>query len=82
MTSGGLLDALQLVGVALGLIGQVLISQKKRSAFVIWGISNIAIFALNVIAGLYLMAGLFAVYFGFCVYSFIKWRTSDKTVQS
>jgi len=64
---------MQVAGVALGLWGNWLVGQRRRSAFVVWGASNIFILAVNVLAGLYIMATLFAVYLAFCVHNYILW---------
>lgn len=66
-------EAMQVAGVVLGLWGNYLIGLRRRSAFVVWGASNIFILAVNVLAGLYIMASLFAVYLAFCVHNYVLW---------
>jgi nicotinamide riboside transporter PnuC len=71
-------ELMQVAGVALGLWGNFLIGQRRRSAFVVWGASNIFILAVNVLAGLYIMASLFAVYTGFCAHNYFLWSRDQE----
>lgn len=66
-------ELMQVAGVVLGLWGNWLIGQRRRSAFVVWGASNLFIIAVNVLAGLFIMAGLFAVYLAFCIRNYVLW---------
>jgi len=70
-------ELMQVAGVALGLWGNYLVGQRRRSAFVVWGASNVFCVAVNVLAGLYIMASLFVVYLGFCVHNYILWSRNE-----
>jgi len=73
-------EIFQIAGVALGLWGNVLVGQRRRSAFVVWGFSNGFLVVVNVAAGLHIVAFLFAVYLVFCLRNFVLWsRPPDET---
>jgi len=72
-----MLMVLQAVGLITGLLGQWQIVQRKRSAFVTWSVSNVAIVAVQVDRGVYVLAGMFAVYLVLCMYAYLEWGKND-----
>jgi nicotinamide riboside transporter PnuC len=66
-------DLLEWIGVGFGLIGQYLIAERRRSAFVIWAISNIALIGLAWHVGQVKLMALYCVYLYFCFYSYREW---------
>lgn len=68
-----MLTLLQTVGLVTGLAGQWLVAKRKRSAFVVWGVSNIAIIWVQVATETYLLALMFSAYLVLCVYAFFQW---------
>jgi hypothetical protein len=68
-----IIEGLQLAGWLLTLVGQVLVTLKFRSAFVVWGVANVCLFAVQVRAELYWAAGMFATNLAFCFWSFRRW---------
>ena len=68
-------EALQIVGWILTVVGQILITGKRRAGFVVWMVSNVALIVLNVHAGLRWSAMMFTTNLLCCIWSY--WRWSD-----
>ena len=58
----------------LSLVGVVLNIKQKRSCFIIWGVTNAAWAGVDLNAGLYAQAVLFAVYFVLAVWGYMAWK--------
>jgi nicotinamide riboside transporter PnuC len=54
--------------------GVILNIKRKRSCFIIWGITNAAWVWVDLDAGLYAQAVLFAVYFALAVWGYFAWK--------
>lgn len=66
-------EALQLVGWGLTVVGQLLITSKRRAGFVAWMVSNVALIVLNLHAGLRWSAMMFATNLLCCIWSYWRW---------
>jgi nicotinamide riboside transporter PnuC len=71
----GLATALQIVAVVCGLLGQLLLAMKRRSAFWIWIVSNAALMTLNAALHLWWLVALYAAYTSLCALSLWTWRS-------
>lgn len=58
----------------LSLVGVVLNIKRKRSCFIIWGVTNAAWAAVDLYVGLYAQSALFAVYFVLAIWGFMVWK--------
>lgn len=58
----------------LSLVGVVLNIRRKRSCFVVWGVTNAAWAVIDLDAGLYAQAALFAIYFALAIWGFMVWK--------
>jgi hypothetical protein len=70
----GLATALQIVAVVCGLLGQLLLALKRRSAFWIWIVSNAALMTLNAALHLWWLVAMYAAYTSLCALSLWTWR--------
>ena len=61
---------------ALSLIGVVLNIKKRKSCFVVWGVTNASWAVIDFHAGLPAQGVLFTVYLGLAVWGMIEWRRS------
>lgn len=59
------------------IIGTVANIYKKRWCFIIWLFTNSLWCAVDIVAGLYSQAILFAVYVGLAVWGIVKWRRHE-----
>jgi hypothetical protein len=80
MSESLLIDALQWAGFTLGLLGNWLVGKRDERAFLVWAFSNILVVWINVHAGLYVMAGLFAIYLVFCIHNYLHWKRAPLTM--
>lgn len=71
----GLATVLQIVAVVCGLLGQLLLALKRRSAFWIWIVSNAALLTLNAALHLLWLVALYTAYTSLCALSLWTWRT-------
>jgi len=74
ITLARLAEILQVVGWMLTLAGQVLVTFKQRSAFVVWAFANLALIGVQLDAQLFGSAGMFATNLIFCAWSYWRWR--------
>lgn len=58
--------------------GAFLNSQSKKIGFLVWGICNVAWFAVDASRGIWAQCGLYIVFIGFNVYGWIKWTAKEK----
>lgn len=61
----------------MSLLGVVLNIKKKKSCFIVWGITNASWAVIDFRAGLPEQGVLFAVYFCLAVWGLIEWRRAD-----
>ena len=73
-----LIVALQITAWALTLMGQALITYKRKSGFIVWGGANIAMILLGLLAGLHWSVGMFVTNQLFCIWSYRKWAKEDQ----
>lgn len=74
----GLATALQIVAVVCGLLGQLLLALKRRSAFWIWIVSNAALMTLNAALHLWWLVAMYAAYTSLCALSLWTWRARSR----
>jgi nicotinamide riboside transporter PnuC len=70
-----LATAAQLVVVACGLAGNVLINRKDARGFYLWLISNGLLVVLQLVTGMYLLMLLYVAYFILSAQGLRRWRT-------
>jgi len=58
---------------ALSLFGVVLNIQKRPACFYVWAVTNFGWVAIDLSAGIYAQAALFAIYTGLAVYGAWSW---------
>ena len=56
------------------LVRVVLNIRRNRSCFVVWGVTNAAWAVIDLDAGLYAQAALFAIYFALAIWGFMVWK--------
>ena len=69
---------LQVAGFMLTLAGQIQVTRKHKSAFVLWSVSNVLIVLVNIIIGMPIMALMFMVNLAFCVWSYSEWNQEER----
>lgn len=58
---------------AASLVGVILNIKKRKSCFIVWGVTNASWAVIDYNAGLTAQAALFAVYFVLAVWGLIEW---------
>lgn len=74
-------DGLQIIGWALTVAGQVLITARQRAGFAVWMVSNAALLTLNLRVGLRWSALMFATNLLCCIWSFWRWSHTERRTQ-
>lgn len=72
------LNALQGLALITGVLGQWLVARRRRSAFVVWGASNVALVWVQLAQGLWLLAFMFLIYLFLCAYAYLEWGRSTQ----
>ena len=65
----------------LSLFGTVLNIQKRPACFYVWGVTNLGWMLIDIGAGIYAQAALFAIYLGLSIYGAWHWgrgKNKDK----
>jgi nicotinamide riboside transporter PnuC len=70
-------EIFQVTAWALTLAGQVLVTRRRKSAFVVWGLANMCMIAVQIRAELLLSAGMFVTNLAFCAWSFWMWKRDE-----
>jgi nicotinamide mononucleotide transporter len=70
--SAPLLDALTTV---MSLVAQYLLNMKRLENWLVWIVADVIYIGLYVSRGLYLTAGLYAIFIAMCVAGFLAWRS-------
>jgi len=78
MVEGQLVSALQVVGWALTLLGQVQVARKRRAGFVTWIVANIVLIGLSARVGLWWSIGMYLTNIAVCAWSFRAWAQADQ----
>ena len=70
-----LIKILSIIAVVLSLLGQYLVAKKRRSIFVIWGVSNILWIIVDVLEypNVYQIL-MYTTFIGLNINGWIKWR--------
>ena len=66
-------EALQIAGWLLTVLGQVQIASKARRGFLTWIAANAVLIVLCMHAGLWWSIGMYATNVGVCLWSFRRW---------
>lgn len=72
--TGLLVQALQLVGWMLTLVGQVQIGNRVRGGFATWVLANLVMTVVAVHTGLYWSIGMYVTNIASCCWSYWRWR--------
>lgn len=67
---------LSIVGFILSILGYEFIVRKRWTGFIFWLISNVLWMAIDIHAGLYEQAAMFAVFTAYTIRGIIKWRAA------
>lgn len=70
-------EALQIAGWLLTVLGQVQVASKARCGFLTWIAANAVLIVLCVHAGLWWSIGMYATNVGVCLWSFRRWGKAD-----
>lgn len=70
------IQALQLAGWALTLLGQIQIGNRGRGGFVTWVVANLVMTGIAVHSGLYWSIGMYATNIVSCCWSYRRWGGS------
>lgn len=62
---------------AASLVGVILNIKKRRSCFVVWGVTNASWAVIDFSKGIPAQGVLFTVYFALSVWGLIEWRKKD-----
>lgn len=62
---------------AASIYGVVLNIHHRKSCFIVWGATNAAWVAIDVIHGVYPQAALQAIYCGLSVYGWVSWKRKE-----
>lgn len=68
-----LLSWLQMVALITGILGQWLVARRRRSAFLVWSVSNVVLIWLQLVQGLNVLAAMFGIYLVLCLYAYWEW---------
>ena len=74
-----LIKILSIIAVVLSLLGQYLVAKKRRSIFVIWGVSNILWIIVDVLEypNVYQIL-MYTTFIGLNINGWIKWRKQQE----
>lgn len=73
-----LVNALQVLGWVLTLLGQVQVARKRRAGFATWIVANIVLIGLSACVGLWWSIGMYLTNIGVCAWSFRAWGQADE----
>ena len=73
-----LLNALQAIALVTGILGQWLVARRRRSAFLVWSVSNVVLIWLQLVQGLSVLAAMFGIYLALCLYAYWEWGRSAR----
>jgi len=73
-----LLNGLQTVALITGILGQWLVARRRRSAFLVWSVSNVVLVWLQMVQGLHVLAAMFGIYLALCLYAYWEWGRSAR----
>ena len=68
------------IPTVLSLIAQWMISKKKIENWYVWIVVDLISIPLFAYKGLYLTAGLYAVFLGLCVYGLLQWHRTFRSI--
>ena len=73
-----LLIIISTIALILSLTGNIMVNFKKRSGFIVWGISNIAWITVNLIGPVNVpQIIMYLIYMGLNTHGFILWRRKN-----
>ena len=72
------MDALEIIIIVTGLIGQALVAKRIKWGFVFWIIGNLALSIVFWQSQKFGLIGLHAIYTSIQIYSFVNWARLDK----
>lgn len=74
-----LLIIISTIALILSLTGNIMVNFKKRSGFIVWGLSNIVWIIVNLIGPINVpQIIMYLVYMGLNIHGFVLWRHEDK----
>ena len=73
-----LVNALQVLGWVLTLLGQVQVARKRRAGFATWIVANIVLIGLSAHVGLWWSIGMYLTNIAVCAWSFRSWAQADE----
>jgi nicotinamide riboside transporter PnuC len=71
---GQMIELIGWISFIISIIGSLLVIYKKRSGFIFWIISNTLWMIVNIKAGIYSQASMFAFFNLTSLYGYLKWR--------
>ena len=63
---------------AASLVAQYMLNRKWIETWFVWIAVDIAFVALSIAAGLWIIAALYALFIGLCVYGWRSWRATER----
>ena len=69
--------AVEALAVSLSLGGALVLAYRKRIGWLMWIVADMIWVWIDVRAGLWSQAGLFAAYTGLAAWGWFKWRATD-----
>jgi len=81
LTSTHFIQALQIAGWILTVLGQIQIGLKSRQGFVTWIASNVVLIALCAAVGLWWSIGMYLTNVGVCIWSYRRWVSDEQPLQ-
>ena len=69
---------ISIIALILSLTGNIMVNFKKKSGFIIWGVSNIAWIVVNLIGPINIpQIIMYLMYMGLNIHGFILWRRKN-----